>query len=133
MPTYELWDTETLNRVGSFDSSSLGGRLELATVLHEAEDAGADYLDALELVQRNESGRRVSVASGAGLRDFRRSLGAAHSVTNLSVRRWRRKTIKFQFADRQPRRRSPAFLGGAPSLTASLGWSVRTEPQAVFA
>ena len=60
---YELWDTTTLNLVGSFESE-----VEALAVVHGAVTRyGAGYVDGLVLVRENARGESCTLAEGLGL------------------------------------------------------------------
>ena len=77
MTTYELWDIETANIVGSFT------RVEecLAIVRTLLDQFGSDYADELTLGRRDESAEVLEIATGQRLRTW-----AQHGVPEPTPR-----------------------------------------------
>jgi hypothetical protein len=60
---YVLWDVESGNSLGDFDSES-----EALLVVRDLLDANeSDYVEALSLGRTDDSGRTIVVADGANL------------------------------------------------------------------
>jgi hypothetical protein len=62
---FALWDTESRNMLGTFDSEAAA----LRTVREAADRAGAESIGALALVVEDEHGRSTTIAMGDDLVD----------------------------------------------------------------
>ncbi len=74
--TFELWDGETGNCIGAYDSEASA----LQAVRHTVDRYGRSAAETLALAYEDEDGDGGTIAAGAALIDYAKAAATAHAA-----------------------------------------------------